>query len=145
MTALRGASRALLACVCLGSGGQAFAAPVLVTDTGLSTAGYYRLSWVEDGGRDFELQEASSDAFSIPRTLYQGPDTATLLSGRADGTRFYRVRDLQADGTASPWSNTVEVRVGHHSLTRAFLFFSVGLAIFLATLLTIIRGHREDA
>lgn len=116
------------------------ASPELSADTAVATAGYFDLSWhavgaVGDGPVRFELQEARSPAFAAPRTLYAGPDRATALSGRADGTYYYRVR---ADG--GPWSPVVAVEVAHHSLVRAGLFFALGAAVFAATAGLILRG-----
>lgn len=120
------------------------ASPELSADTTVATAGYFGLSWGhagEAGGAPahFELQEAPDPAFAAPRTLYAGPDRATALSGRPDGIYYYRVR---ADGGA--WSPVVAVEVMHHSLVRAGLFFALGAAVFLATVVLILRGDARE-
>ena len=120
------------------------ASPELSADTTVATAGYFGLSWGlagEAGGAParFELQEAPDPAFAAPRTLYAGPDRATALSGRPDGTYYYRVR---ADGGA--WSPVVAVEVAHHSLVRAGLFFALGAAVFVATVVLILRGDARE-
>lgn len=120
------------------------ASPELSADTTVATAGYFGLSWRpagEAGGAParFELQEAPDPAFAAPRTLYAGPDRATALSGRPDGTYYYRVR---ADG--GPWSPAVAVEVAHHSLARAGLFFALGAAVFVATVMLILRGDARE-
>lgn len=76
--------------------------------------------------------------FTDSKTLYQGPDTATLVSGRKNGTYYYRVR---SEKPGSDWSNAVEVKVAHHPLSRAFMFFSLGALVFVATLTMVVRGN----
>lgn len=116
-------------------------APHLQTDSSTSTAGYYRLTWDgDDDGTQYQLQESRQRDFSTPQTLYEGPDRASLLSGRHDGEYFYRVRTVPAQGQPGPWSDVVAVEVAHHSLGRAFLFFGLGAVVFIATLVMIVGG-----
>ena len=56
-------------------------APQLAVDSPTATAGFFRLSW-GPGASEFELQEADGPGFERPTTLYRGPDTATVISGR---------------------------------------------------------------
>jgi len=114
-------------------------APVLHSDSEVATAGYYQLGWQADAG-DFELVEATRPDFTDARLLYQGPDLATVLSGKPDGDYYYRIRALDADG-ASPWSEAVHVTVRHHPLARALTFLVLGAIVFVATLLLILRGE----
>lgn len=122
------------------------AAVTLESNTELATAGFYRLSWQAAGQSEleFELQEATSPGFADARTLYHGPDLATVLSGRTDGQYFYRVRTMSPTG-AGQWSEAVQVNVEHHSLARAFGFFVAGAIVFLATLGLIVFGSRQHA
>jgi len=76
--------------------------------------------------------------------IYKGPDRATVISGQADGTRVYRVREV-GEGRVYPWSEPVTVTVAHHPLSRAVAFFTVGALVFLATLGLIVRGARRSA
>lgn len=117
--------------------------PQLEADQKVATAGFYSLSW-DGAGPDivFELQEAHSADFVDGRIRYVGPDTATQLSGQPNGQYFYRVRIVEPAPRASPWSDAVEVEVAHHPLSRAFLFFGIGLVVFLATVALIVRGSR---
>ncbi len=121
-------------------------APVLHTDTTVASAGYYRLTWdwPQSDNRRFELQEAQSADFNGSRTLYQGPDRASLLSGRTDGEYYYRVRLHPENGEAGPWSDSVKIAVEHHSLDRAFTFFGVGAGVFLATLGLVVGGNLKS-
>ena len=125
---------------CLVSAGPAHAVtapPQLAVDNPLATAGFYRLSWVTEAAQ-VELQEAMDPAFHDPVTLYTGPDRASVLSGRPDGTRYYRVRGMNA--TPGRWSESVRVTVEHHDLRRAFLFLALGFSVFVAILATVVRG-----
>jgi hypothetical protein len=117
-------------------------APDLATDTTLATAGFYRLSWTTTA-RQVELQEAADAGFQHPVTLYTGPDHASLLSGKPDGTWFYRVRAEDGNRT-SPWSRAVRVTVAHHSLVRAVLFLSLGILVFLSIVLLILRAREAE-
>jgi len=114
------------------------AVPTLQSDNNDSTAGYYQLHWSNTRAGIFVLQESRKPDFSDANILYQGPDTATLVSGRKNGTYYYRVR--QADA-GNHWSNSISVNVAHHPLSRAFLFFSLGALVFVATLTMVIRGN----
>jgi len=104
----------------------------------VATAGFYRLSWVTEA-EQAELQEATDPAFHDPVTLYTGPDRASVLSGKPDGTRYYRVRGI-TNATPGRWSEPVRVTVEHHDLRRAFLFLALGFSVFVAILVTVVRG-----
>lgn len=120
------------------------AAPQLSSDSEQSTAGYYQLKWEGVEGSYYLLQEASDPNFSQPNTLYEGPDTATLISGRSDGTYYYRIRyrDVTSDDF---WSNIAQVEVTHHPLSRAFMFFTLGAIVFIATLIVVVIGNRSKS
>ena len=127
-------------------------APELHTDSSRPSAGYYRLSWDwrEPEKLQFQLQESRNGDFSRAETVYQGPDRATLLSGRRDGDYYYRVRLQPQQGAPGAWSEVVKVSVEHHSLARAFLYFGIGAVVFLATAGLIVAGtlksrKRENA
>jgi hypothetical protein len=115
--------------------------PVLTSSTELATAGFYTLSW-SPGANDYELQQSDSSDFQQPQAVYTGPDTATVISGKPDGVRYYRVRNID-NGQAGSWSQVVRVTVQHHTLTRAFLFLFTGMVVFLATILLITIGARK--
>ena len=118
-------------------------APELQTNQTVATAGAFQLSW--EGGREgavYQLQQAGPQGFANPDTAYRGPDTATQLSGLPNGEYHYRVRMIAPE--SSSWSQSVSVRVEHHPLKRALSFFAVGLIVFLATVVLIVRGSRRD-
>ena len=118
-------------------------APRLSSDTDVASAGFYRLMW-KTNAEHVELQEATDPDFRKVKISYRGPDRATVISGKPDGTWYYRVR--AADG-ADPgeWSRPVSVTVAHHSLSRALMFLSLGVVVFVATASIIIRGTKGAA
>lgn len=128
----------------------AFAYPVLAfaidlhSDTETATAGYYQLTWQQAGQPRYQLEEAIDKTFAQTKTIYEGSDTATIVSGRANGTYYYRVRAL-TNLPNNPWSTPVTVEVKHHSLARAAFFFSLGAIVFLATLVTVVIGYQSES
>lgn len=120
-------------------------APALESDVAAATAGFYRLVWSDAGAGvpTYELQESADDSFAAPRTVYEGADQATVLSGKPDGEYRYRVRARLGDGSVTAWSEPVTVTVAHHPLSRAFGFFAAGAIVFLATLVLIVGGNRR--
>ena len=99
-----------------------------------STTGAYRLSWTGEEGTTFQLVENGD-------VLYQGTETATTVSGRPEGDYVYQVSILGAEGATS-WSDPCEVTVTPPPLELAFGLFGLGLAVFVAVAITILRGHR---
>jgi len=92
---------------------------------------------------EYQLQEARDRQFRDLIAEYQVRDSATVMSGRTDGQRYYRLRAVRNSQPVSRWSETVSVETRHHSLTRAFSFFTVGAAVFVLTLLLVLRGGRN--
>jgi hypothetical protein len=117
-------------------------APRLSSDTETATAGFYRLSWETGKPGRVELQQADSPAFTHATLRYRGPDRASVISGMPDGKWYYRVRTLD-DQDTGPWGKTVELTVAHHPLSRAFMFFALGVAVFLATVALVLRGKER--
>lgn len=111
----------------------------LESDTEVATAGYYQLSWAQTAP-GMRLVEAADAGFQNKEVIYRGADTARLVSGKRDGDYYYR---LESDDGVTPLSNTLLVRVQHHSLRRAWMFFTVGAAAFIATLGLIVFGSRS--
>ena len=111
----------------------------------LATGGYYRLTW--ENGPDasaFQLQESRSAEFTQAKVIYQGGDLASVISGRSNGEYHYRIRQVDEEGSpVSAWSESLQVTVEHHPLGRAFVFFTIGLVVFVITLVAIMRGSRK--
>lgn len=109
-----------------------------------SSDGSTRLSWsVPEGGR-VHIQRGSSADFSAPLSLYQGTDSASVITGLTDGRYFFRGRIQFSGGHSSSWSEPVAVTVEHHALHRTLVFFLLGAVVFLATLLLIVIGARRS-
>jgi hypothetical protein len=106
---------------------------------GLSPDGVYQLKWPPRG--PVVLEESRDRAFDDAVVVYRGRDHATTLTGRPDGTYFYRLRP---DGSATGASLETSVTVSHHSLPRALGFFAVGLGVFVATVALVVRGADPD-
>jgi len=116
----------------------------LSTDTQVATAGYYQLRWQGDNAHaSYRLLESDNPRFNHSTVIYQGPDLARVMSGKRNGSYYYRVAELQGK-TPVVVSNTVVVKVAHHSLAKALMFFAIGAAVFLATLFLILRGNRHS-
>jgi hypothetical protein len=119
-----------------------------------STDGVYQLSWQSTG--EVVLEEALDPGFTESRIVYRGRDQATTLTGRRDGVYYYR---LSPDGPTPPARSTgegpgrdgddhrnpvpLQVRVEHHSLARALGVFTLGLAVFAATVRLVLAGPEE--
>ena len=116
----------------------------LTSSTELSSEGYFVLHWEPAVDSD---TFSPSDEFALLRA--DNPDMlqanlrqklplqgAVTVSGLGDGQHYFRV---DAPGLSS---NVVLVEVKHHSLTRAFTFFSIGLLLFLVLGTTIYLGHK---
>lgn len=119
-----------------------YQAPRLFVNNTIATAGFFRLHW-ETQAEHVELQVATNPQFEAPTTAYIGPDRATVISGKSDGTLYYRVRALD-NLQPSPWSEPVAVEVKHHNLPRALMFLSLGILVFLITVTMVIRGARKE-
>lgn len=110
----------------------------------LSTDGSARLSWAMPGNGRVLIQKTMAADFESAVTLYEGSDSASVVTGLADGDYRFRGRLLRADGEASPWSPVVTVRVRHHPLGRALAIFAIGAVVFLGTAWLILAGARRE-
>lgn len=119
-------------------------APKLSSDHEVASAGYFQLSWEAEAER-VELQEATSLTFRNATTLYIGPDKHSVISGKPNGSWYYRVRALNVhdqNSQADAWSDPVTVLVAHHELSRALMFLSLGIIVFVGIVVMIVRGER---
>jgi hypothetical protein len=115
-----------------------------------SANGAALLSWTP-GEVEYELEEAGDPEFIDAELRYRGSFSSLFVSGRRDGTRYFRVRSRShpgADdqpGVWSEWSAPGVVRFEHHRLDLALLVFGCGAAVFLATCLAAVHGSRTTA
>ena len=119
----------------------------LQSDSPISTAGFFRLSWVlEDAENmqavEYQLQSSRNADFTKAVEVYRGPDLARVISGKRDGDYYYRIRLIKPDQSVGPWSEATRVTVAHHSLARALMFFAAGAVIFFSLLIFILKKHR---
>lgn len=119
----------LFVCIVLNLALFAHAAPVftgmtpsLTADMDVATAGYYRLNWeaeAANSGDEFVLRESTTENSQNPKVISKGPDLASVIGGKSDGTYFYRVRRAQPDRLPGiMWTDAVNVKVEHHSLSK---------------------------
>ena len=119
--------------------GDAASVTNLSSDTDVATAGYFQLQW--DADEPVRLLESTDMSFANARVAYEGSDSGHTVSGRSDGTLYYR---LESIATGATLGQPVRVQVAHHSRSRAFAFFAVGGVVFLATLGLIVFGSRGN-
>lgn len=148
----------------------------LTSSTSLSSEGYFVLSWESEPWESEPLEsKASQDTSNISNSLLllqasnaemhipeirevQGSGAITL-SGLSDGKYFFKLvssENLNTDtntlsgtdiSTTARSSNVVQVDVKHHSLHKAFVFFTVGLILLIVLCLSIFIGnkfHKRD-
>lgn len=127
---------ALLLLFWLIPGGSSLAEPAFDSPPERDSAGFFTLDW--SGAARFELEQATGPDHADARIIYRGSDTSTTISGLSDNSYRFRIR---AEG-AEAWSDAAVVVVEHHALSRAFLFFALGAAVFVVLLLAIARGRK---
>ena len=110
----------------------------------LATEGLVDLVWEAepvDDSIQFQLQQSSDSEFSEVKTRYEGLDRGTYVSGLLEGDYYFRVRTLAVEGEPGPWSDPMHVQVRYVSHTLVFWLMSIGSIVFIATVLTVIKGH----
>ena len=111
----------------------------LSSSTNLSREGYFVLSWHPDTHTEITLQQSRSPEFSEPSTKSVSNTNAITITGLNNGHWHFRVGNSQLG-----WSNIVSVEVQHHSLSKAWGFFVVGLLLFVVLCITIFLGARSS-
>ena len=108
----------------------------LSAEADLVHAGYYKLTWPSSFGNSFILEESNDKFFSNPTVLRIHNEESITLTGRQDGSYYYRIKDSN-----DKLSNVVHVTVEHHSLQKAFAFFALGLSLFVILIFVLRMGH----
>ena len=108
-----------------------------------SSDGVAHLTWEVPVNKSVRVQQSNKEIFQQPITLYHGNDTGTTITGLKDGTYFFRVGTDLKNNDDINWGEPVQLQVAHHSLTRAFTFFAIGVVVFLATTALIVTGSHK--
>ena len=85
--------------------------PTLSDPGTTDTDGNYTVSWSSvSGATSYTLEEDASGSFGSPTVVYSGSGTSKYITGRSDGTYYYRVNACNACG-CSGWSNVEDIEV----------------------------------
>jgi hypothetical protein len=114
----------------------------LHSSTSQSSDGSFNLSWTLPENKQIQLQHSLPNQ-SDYTTIYQGSDSASVITGLSDGQYRYRARWVNAEKDFSDWTDPLTVTVKHHSLFKAFGFFLVGAVVFLGILMLIVFASRS--
>lgn len=124
-------------------GAASAAEPVTLSlNTSISSDGVAQITWQLPASSKIILEQSSFEDFSNAKIIYSGFDDATVLTGLLDGDYYFRAR--LHDDEESVWGPVVQLSVKHHSLMQAFTFFLIGLVVFVATLLLIVFGSKNQ-
>ncbi|MBN1454683.1 MAG: right-handed parallel beta-helix repeat-containing protein [Methanomicrobia archaeon] len=96
--------------------------PPVLNDPGTTdTDGNYLVSWSSVGGATYyTLEEATNSGFSSPSVVYTGSSTSKQITGKGNGTYYYRVKACNACG-CSGWSNIEAIVVEIFELTIIYV------------------------
>jgi hypothetical protein len=105
--------------------------------------GVLTLKW--KAGGEVVLQQDRTEEFKYPIVRYRGKDSASVITGLAEGTHYFRFKKVDQPGWSLPLS--VKVQFVNHTLLYSLL--SLGGAVSLLTVGAIVYGarksHRLDA
>ena len=90
----------------------------------------------------FQLEQSLQPDFTESTLRYEGADQATFVTGLAEGNYYYRVRAVSGSEGSGSWSKVVEVNVEFVSTTLVVTLFSIGMVVFVMTVVSILKGHR---
>lgn len=114
-----------------------------------SHSGHIKIIWEDSGvnpdGVDFQLQQSQDPTFATSKTLYQGDDLGTFLSGLPNGEYYFRLRkvDERSAEPLSGWSAPLWLTVEHHPLSLALWLFVLGAVVFALTVFVLLKGVRD--
>lgn len=111
-----------------------------------TTTGYSLLKWEFPASHEqikvsFILQQSLDPSFTQVKTLYEGPDYASFVSGLSNGEYYYRVGTKSKNSPVPQWSEPLSLEVAHHSKQLAMSLFVIGIIIFLSTAGVIVVGN----
>ena len=82
------------------------AAPATITNPATSTSSSYTVSWAAVSGTvtAYELYEANNSGFTGATLAYSGTGTSAPITGKTDGSYWYRVRACNGSGNCSGYT-----------------------------------------
>ena len=90
-------------------------APVLQPISNPNNGNQYQLSWsAVQNAQTYTLQESTTSGFANPQSIFNGSATTFQVTGKSDGTYFYRVTAAAGSATSAPsniQSTTVQTAV----------------------------------
>ncbi len=123
--------------------GSAMAAPLLESDlgprAGVSDDGTIDLVWRGEGP-EYELQQSTDADFSDAHLRYRGPDTESVLTGLAEGTYHFRVRETGA----TEWSEPLRIKVEYMHRGQLHLLLGTGAFVAVLTIGAILHGFAKS-
>ncbi len=107
--------------------------------------GTVQLSWKEELDRVYEVRRSTDPGFADSLPVYEGPDTATIVTGLREGTYYFRIRARhRGEDDYGDWSDpALVVTVRYIDRRLVTILMSAGLVTFLAIVGTIYTGHRR--
>ncbi|MHC5081267.1 MAG: S8 family serine peptidase, partial [Planctomycetota bacterium] len=79
-------------------------APATITVPATSSTGNYTVSWSSvTGATSYTLEEDTNASFTAPTAVYTGPNTSFNVTGKTNGTYYYRVCSTNTSGN-SAWT-----------------------------------------
>jgi hypothetical protein len=99
-----------------GGGGSLIPSPpASISVPATSGTGTYTIAWAASiSATSYDLEEATDAGFVSAQLIYSGSQLSTLVSGRANGTYWYRVRATNSFG-ASKWTAGANPCQVHHT------------------------------
>lgn len=124
----------------------ALAAPALTGNGSSSHAivndGKIVLDYSKEPDAVIELHQAPTAGFSESRVRYRGADSATVLTGLAEGDYYFRIRAVD-EGGEQPWSNVVHVDVEYMDRNQLWVLLVTGFTVVALTAGAILIGSRR--
>lgn len=103
----------------------------------VSENGTISLVWEKPPHLAIELQQSSDPSFREPVVRYCGVDPGSVVTGLPQGVHHFRIGDAATD----EWSPPLTITVRFFPESRLWTILSIGAAVVLATVSTIITGH----
>ena len=91
----------------------------------------------------FRLVQGEEQDFKSGKTVYEGPDTSTFISGLAAGTHYFRIHLLNGHQDYPAGTDNIQVNVNYVSSQWVAILFLTGILVLASTVGAIVRGHRR--